>query len=592
LEILEDRILLSTYMVNSLTDTGSGSGLAGDLRYCLTKATSGNDTITFASTLQGTIDAESALPSLNVSVAIEGPGDNPGGLGSRLNVDYGQFFVGSTATVAISGLGIYYGVINNVGTLTLSACNMGSGIQNSGTATVSDCYFGGAGVNNYGTMTISNSSFEGEFGLASGIANSGMLTVNYSTLSGNLGGSDAQGGAVFNQGAVTINNSTITGNENGVGGGIYMGAGTLSINSSTLAGNSAMGGDGGGLYIAGGTVSINNTTFADNQGTGGDIYNAAGPSALNMYDTILADDLNGSVTSLGHNLINNSADGSGFAATDLLNVNPLLGPLQDNGGASSGGPLAQHEVQTMALLAGSPAIDAGDNTNAPAYDQRGPGFSRIVNGTIDIGAFEVQTTQSISLTVAGFPSNIVAGTAGNLTVTVHNADASTDTGYTGTLHFTSSDGQAGLPADYTFTPTDAGVHTFTATLKMAGTQSITVSDASAGVSASESGIVVNPAAAKQFIIMVPSSVNAGAAFSLTLTVEDAYGNVVTGYIGTVHFSSTDTHATLPKNYAFTAADQGVHTFTGLILRKRGNQKITITDTHDSSLTGSTVVDVL
>jgi hypothetical protein len=65
---------------------------------------------------------------------------------------------------------------------------------------------------------------------------------------------------------------------------------------------------------------------------------------------------------------------------NLMNTDPLLGPLQDNGGPTL----------TMALLPGSPAIDAGDNTDAPDFDQRGPGFPRIVNGIIDIAAFEVQ----------------------------------------------------------------------------------------------------------------------------------------------------------------------------------------------------------
>jgi hypothetical protein len=89
---------------------------------------------------------------------------------------------------------------------------------------------------------------------------------------------------------------------------------------------------------------------------------------------------------------------------------------------------------------------------------------------------------------------------------------------------------------------------------------------------------VNPAAASQFILTAPASVIAGVQFSLTVKVEDAYGNVVTGYTGTVHFSSTDSTATLPRNYTFTAADKGVLTFTGLVLRTRGYQKIKITDT--------------
>jgi hypothetical protein len=351
----------------------------------------------------------------------------------------------------------------------------------------------------------------------------------------------------------------------------------------------------------------------------------------------------------------------------------------------------------MALLLGSPAIDAGDNTGAPAYDQRGPGFPRIVNGIIDIGAFEGQNgtpAQPSALAVSGFPSPSTAGVTGTFSVTALSPNGTTDPAYTGTIHFTSSDGQAVLPADYTFTAADAGVHTFSATLKTAGTQSITATDttiaalngtdagitvnpaaasklivtgfpspttagvagkvtvtlkdpygnlatgytgtihfassdgqaslaanytftaadagarifsatlktagtqslaatdiATASLTGTDGGITVNPAAASQFIITAPASVTAGAAFSLTLTVEDAYGNVVTGYTGTVHFGSTDKKATLPANYTFTAADKGVYTFTGLVLRTRGNQKITITDRNNSSLTGSVIIDV-
>jgi hypothetical protein len=88
--------------------------------------------------------------------------------------------------------------------------------------------------------------------------------------------------------------------------------------------------------------------------------------------------------SLGHNLIGNGSGGAGFSASDLVgtSLNPLdprLGPLQDNGGPTP----------TMALLPGSPAIDAGGLTDSE-WDQRGPGYPRLVNGTTDIGAYEVQ----------------------------------------------------------------------------------------------------------------------------------------------------------------------------------------------------------
>src|SRR5262249_62378314 len=91
------------------------------------------------------------------------------------------------------------------------------------------------------------------------------------------------------------------------------------------------------------------------------------------------------VKRLGHNPIRDGTGGSGFNASDLVGtdqnpIDPKLGPLQENGGPT----------KTHALLPGSPAIDAGSNRRAPTWDQRGPGFPRIVNGTIDIGSFEVQ----------------------------------------------------------------------------------------------------------------------------------------------------------------------------------------------------------
>ena len=78
--------------------------------------------------------------------------------------------------------------------------------------------------------------------------------------------------------------------------------------------------------------------------------------------------------------------------------------------------------------------------------------------------------------MAGFPSPIQAGVAGNFTVTALDAFGNIATGYGGTIHFTSSDGQAVLPANYTFTAGDGGVHTFSATLKTAGSQSLIATD--------------------------------------------------------------------------------------------------------------------
>src|SRR5207248_2423488 len=89
-------------------------------------------------------------------------------------------------------------------------------------------------------------------------------------------------------------------------------------------------------------------------------------------------DVGGTFRSQGHNLSSDSGSGFLTGPGDIINTNPLLGPLQDNGGLTL----------TMALLPGSPAINAGDNANVSDFDQRGPGFPRIVAGLIDIGAFE------------------------------------------------------------------------------------------------------------------------------------------------------------------------------------------------------------
>jgi hypothetical protein len=142
-----------------------------------------------------------------------------------------------------------------------------------------------------------------------------------------------------------------------------------------------------------------------------------------------------------------------------------------------------------------------------------------------------------------------------------------------------------LPRNYTFVAADAGLHTFSATLKTAGVQSITARDATAGsIAGVQTGITVNPAAASRFLIIAPSNVSAGQVFGMTITVLDAYGNVATGYRGTIHFMSSDGTANLPANYTFTGADNGAHSFGGLILRKKGKQKVTIIDVLDSTLT--------
>ena len=139
-------------------------------------------------------------------------------------------------------------------------------------------------------------------------------------------------------------------------------------------------------------------------------------------------------------------------------------------------------------------------------------------------------------------------------MTALDAFGNAATGYTGTVHFGSSDARAALPADYTFTAADAGTHIFTATLKTAGTQSLTATDTTNGsVTGGQAGITVTPGAAVSFTLSAPASVTSGTPFAVTVTARDAYGNVATGYRGTVRFTSSDRRAILPSNYTFTPA---------------------------------------
>jgi len=197
------------------------------------------------------------------------------------------------------------------------------------------------------------------------------------------------------------------------------------------------------------------------------------------------------------------------------------------------------------------------------------------------------------LSISSSSTTDTAGTAQNFTVTAIGPNGSTDTNYAGTIHFTSTDSHAVLPANYTFTAADAGVHSFSVTLETAGTQSVTATDtANQCTSGAESNITVVAAAASSLTLTgLPNPATAGIAGNFTVTAYDPYGNVAGGYTGTVHFTSSDSQASLPGNYTFKATDAGTHTFSGT-LKTTGTQSITATDTATTSITGSSSVTVV
>lgn len=227
-----------------------------------------------------------------------------------------------------------------------------------------------------------------------GMLNQGTLTLNESTVSGNQ--SQQFGGGIYNNsGTLTVNNSTISGNDAvNDGGGLYNNLGSATFVNSTISGNSAQGtggvGGGGGMFSVGATLALQSTTIASNSAPAGSGVYGFLFGSIDISNSILANstgvgadcDLGGgaSVTDGGYNLVETpgTCAASLIGTGDIFGQDPLLGPLADNGGST----------QTHALLAGSPAIDAG-NTNLTT-DQRG--IARPQGAADDIGAYESAAT--------------------------------------------------------------------------------------------------------------------------------------------------------------------------------------------------------
>jgi hypothetical protein len=177
-------------------------------------------------------------------------------------------------------------------------------------------------------------------------------------------------------------------------------------------------------------------------------------------------------------------------------------------------------------------------------------------------------------------ANATAGTAVNFTVSALDNSGNVVTSYAGTVHFTSSDSQATLPANSALTN---GTGSFTVTLKTAGSQTITASDST--INGTSSGVTVNPGAAKQLSVSAPAAATVALPIAVTVTAQDAYMNVATSYTGTVHFSlaKADPQAVLPTDSQLA---NGTKSFPGVILGTVSAQTIRATDTVTASITGA------
>ncbi len=182
------------------------------------------------------------------------------------------------------------------------------------------------------------------------------------------------------------------------------------------------------------------------------------------------------------------------------------------------------------------------------------------------------------------PSTSVAG--GNVAVTVEalTADQNIATNFVGTVHITSSDPQADLPADYTFTLADGGLKAFDASalMKTAGVQTITVQGAN-GETSGSAQVTIKAAAATQLRAAgFPTDAAAGQQGNLVVTAYDAYNNVADSYTGQVHVTCDSPNAWLPGAYVYNANDRGHHAF-GITLRATGTWALTAQDSNTSSL---------
>jgi Ca2+-binding RTX toxin-like protein len=180
--------------------------------------------------------------------------------------------------------------------------------------------------------------------------------------------------------------------------------------------------------------------------------------------------------------------------------------------------------------------------------------------------------------------NTTAGVGTVVTVSVFDVFGIPVNGYTWTLHFSSTDAAATLPADYSFTAADAGSHTFPVTFFTAGTQTLTVTG---WKTSAQTSVTVSGATASSFNIIPPSDAAIpGAVASFTISALDAYGNVADHYTGTAILSSSDAAAILPGSVTFAGGQAG---FTAT-MNTAGLQSISVTDTA-SSLAGTTKVTV-
>ncbi len=431
-------------VVTTEVDRNNAAFTPGDLslREALRFAGTDAPTVTFAPALAGkTILLTFGELTIDRAVTVRGPGAGQLAVsgGDRFRVFSVTDGAVSAATVNVSGLkltngkGFIGGAVINFENLTLDGVTVAD----------SQAIVTGGGIDNEagGTLVVTNSTVtnnkSGNRG--GGVANfsGGTVSIQNSTVSNNLitaGGTS--GGGVDNAGTgpLVITNSTISGNKAVTdGGGVFnaQAAATVSISNSTISGNKANA-NGGGVAIADGTVTINNSTVAFNEaefdgagaGKGGGLFRAAG--AVSMTGTIVArnavgvtgasPDIQGLVVGKFSLVSNTTGWDTTGSSSNKPTVDPLLGPLQDNGG-----PTFTHALPVAGPATDPGFADADINPEKLTTDQRGS--LRKSGASIDIGAFEFSPNTPPTITdVLNQPASANGVAVGPLSFTVGDAE--------------------------------------------------------------------------------------------------------------------------------------------------------------------------
>jgi CSLREA domain-containing protein len=499
----------------------------------------------------GQIALASALPQISGNVSIQGPGASDLTIkGDGLEADP-VFSLATMADAVIDGLtidanhgsgsegiavgaaailtaqsdlleGAFAGGDNDPASGGIVAIAVGS------TVTVDlstfDSNFGSGIINLGGALSVDESTFTNntstadgggilDGSLASGFG--GYLSVSRSLFENNFANSLGGGIAVLGGGNATISDSTFVGNIGGsLGGGIAvqsigLGVGfptTLTLLRSTLTSNVVeSGGSGGGLYAI--SAAVIDSIIAGNTRQ---IFQA--PSVPDDANATFSAGSSNDILGVGSGQTGLTIGLNGVQFGDAANpLDPKLGPLQNNGGPTL----------SVALLPGSPALDAGSGTIDAGTDQRG-----VVRGTvIDIGAY--QATPSKLLLLA--PSPTTAGQAQPVTVDALDSFGQQAYDDRDAIAFTSTDTNAILPASAMLS---LGSGTFSATFETAGSQSLTATDATTGLTATQAGILVQAANANHGVAIsgTPQAALVTTAFATAPQVEvlDAYGNPLPG----------------------------------------------------------------